>query len=243
VNPKSQSAQSKASPKSDSESPRVDWASFAPAPLIGVDEVGRGCLAGPVMAGACVLPSDYVERFASLGVTDSKLLSASRREELAQVLSAECVFALGSASAEEIDQINILQATFLAMRRALKDLDAKLGISASQGHVLVDGHQLIPGVLRQQSCFVKGDLRVLPIAAASILAKVARDRLMAEANARYPGYGFEKHKGYASAEHRRVIQELGPCALHRKTFGGVREYCSGKESPRSASQEVAPAAW
>lgn len=221
----------------------MDWASLGPAPLIGVDEVGRGCLAGPVMAGACVLPSDYVEKFAALGVTDSKLLSASRREELAEVLSAECVFALGTASAEEIDQINILQATFLAMRRALKELDARLGISPNQGHVFVDGHQLIPGLLRQQSCYVKGDLRVLPIAAASILAKVARDRLMAEAVARYPGYGFEKHKGYASAEHRRAIQELGPCALHRKTFGGVKEFCAAQEPLRSAGKTVAPAAW
>jgi ribonuclease HII len=159
------------------------------------------------------------------------------------VLSAECVFALGSASVEEIDQINILQATFLAMRRALKELDTRLGIGPGEGHVLVDGHQLIPGLLRQQTCFVKGDLRVLPIAAASILAKVARDRLLAEASVRYPGYGFESHKGYASAEHRRAIQELRPCALHRKTFGGVREYCSAEESPRGPSQVLAPAAW
>ena len=224
-----------------------DWASLAPHPIVGLDEVGRGCLAGPVYAAAAIVPLDCVERLQKLGVTDSKLLSSSKRDDLALEIQACCQVAVGFATSEEIDQINILQASFLAMRRALIALEMKHFESESgfeSAHFIVDGHQRIPmlgqGLAHekdlasrprferyakiQQTTIIKGDLRALPIAAASIVAKVTRDRLMIEAALEYPQYGFEKHKGYAAPIHRKAIEEHGPTQLHRKTFGGVREF-------------------
>lgn len=197
---------------------RVDWRAFGPEAVIGVDEVGRGCLAGPVFAAAVVLRSDEgVENY-----TDSKLLSPVRRESLsAQILAAHQV-AIAWASVEEIDELNILGASWLAMRRAI----SRLGVEA--GHVLVDGHLKIKGLEGyKQTCLIKGDLRCAPISAASIVAKVARDRLMRELDESYPGYGLGSHKGYACESHRRAIQELGPTGIHRRSFSGVKEYLKG----------------
>lgn len=201
--------------KTSLELPPVDWRQFLPAPVIGVDEVGRGCLAGPVYAAAVVFKSEKHV----LEVTDSKLISEVRREELAELIHAEHFVGIGHASVEEIDQINILQASFLAMRRALQAL------ALSSGHVLVDGHMKIPQLQGfEQTPIIKGDLRAAPISAASIVAKVARDRLMKELGLTYPDYGFEAHKGYSTAKHKESIQRVGPCQIHRKTFAGVKEH-------------------
>lgn len=192
-----------------------DWLSLSPRPVIGVDEVGRGCLAGPVFAAAVILD----DVFNIEGVTDSKLISESRREKLAALIHENAQVGIGFASVGEIDRINILQATFLAMRRALENL------SIGSGHVLVDGNQrinLLEGYV--QTPLVKGDLRALPVAAASIVAKVARDGYMRKLAEKYPVYGFEKHKGYAAPIHLAAIQANGPCVQHRSTFAGVREH-------------------
>ncbi|MGZ3772305.1 MAG: ribonuclease HII [Pseudobdellovibrionaceae bacterium] len=197
------------------EYPKVDWKEFNPTPVIGVDEVGRGCLAGPVYAAAVVFKS---EALADL-VTDSKLLSEERREELAELILKEHQVGIGSASVEEIDEINILQASLLAMRRAIENLNLKTG------HVLIDGNAKIPGLKGfEQTTFVKGDLRVAPISAASIVAKVTRDRLMKEYGVKFPVYGFEAHKGYSTPAHKENIGVHGPCEIHRKSFAGVKEH-------------------
>lgn len=212
-----------------------DWQKLSPAPVIGLDEVGRGCLAGPVYAAAVIVPAEAIVRLAEAGVTDSKLVSEKKRGGLAELIRETCYFGLGFASSQEIDEINILQATFLSMKRALVDLEARFG--HFNGHLLIDGNQKIPfrgssferpefqkwaGV--SQTTLIKGDSRALPIAAASIVAKVTRDRLMIAADEEYPVYGFKGHKGYAAEVHRNAIKEYGPTPIHRKTFGGVREF-------------------
>ncbi len=214
---------------------QYDWTSLVPQPVIGVDEVGRGCLAGPVYAAAAIVPPEHVRTLRKLGVTDSKLLTAQKRERLSIEILALCRVAVGFATAEEIDQINILQASFLAMRRALLELERNLEsapFGLETAHILVDGNQRIP--MRgtefetlstcSQTTLIKGDLRALPIAAASIVAKVTRDRMMTEAAREFPVYGFEKHKGYAALVHRKAIEEHGPSPIHRKSFSGVREF-------------------
>jgi len=158
-----------------------------------------------------------------LHLTDSKLLSEKRREELSPMIQSEHWVSVASATVEEIDELNILQASLLAMKRAVHDLEAKMGQTVA--HVLVDGNFRIPDLGRKQTPIIKGDLRCAPISAASIVAKVARDRLMKEMGLQYPGYGFEKHKGYASPIHRKAIAEIGPVlSIHRRSFGGVKEY-------------------
>jgi ribonuclease HII len=192
-----------------------DWLSVRPAPIIGVDEVGRGCLAGPVFAAAVILPAGLLIP----GITDSKLLSETRREALAEWIHDHASVGIGFASVGEIDRLNILQASFLAMQRAIENL------AVGPGHVLVDGHQQIPRLEGfRQTAVIKGDLRALPIGAASIVAKVARDTLMKKLGEKYAVYGFEKHKGYASSLHLEAIQKHGPCVHHRSTFAGVREH-------------------
>lgn len=194
---------------------KIDWREFSPAPIIGVDEVGRGCLAGPVYAAAVIFRSDLLSDL----VTDSKLLSEKRREELAEQILKEHYVGIGSASVEEIDQINILNAALLAMKRAVE----QLGVVS--GHILVDGNKKIPNLPGfAQTTIVKGDLRAAPISAASIVAKVTRDRLMKELGAQYPVYGFEVHKGYATPTHKQGILTHGPCIEHRTTFAGVKEF-------------------
>lgn len=200
---------------------KIEWKSFCKEgfSVLGVDEVGRGCLAGPVFAAAVQLIHHEHDQH----LTDSKKLSEKQREKWSEIILSEHQVGIGFATVEEIEKLNILQASFLAMRRAIASVQEKL--SFQQGLVLVDGHQKIPNLPNlEQQAFVKGDLRLAPISAASIVAKVARDRLMKELSKEYPGYGFEIHKGYATPLHREAIQKLKPTDIHRKTFGGVKEY-------------------
>lgn len=202
----------KSPPKKNKKWARVDWMTYAPFPVIGVDEAGRGCLAGPVVAGAVVLSKPLSGVF-----FDSKALTESRREELFEIIQKEHVWAVGFASVLEIDRINIFHASHLAMRRAVNALRLKSG-----GHVLVDGKFAIP-YLRgfAQTTLIKGDSRAEPVSAASIVAKVTRDRLMKDLARKFPSYGFEIHKGYGTEQHREAIQIHGACKHHRKTFSGV----------------------
>lgn len=194
-----------------------------PTPFIGIDEVGRGCLAGPVCAGVVILNDKLpVKHF-----LDSKTLSEEKREALASEIREYHHWAIGWASVEEIDEINIRQATFLAMTRALRDLEAKLKgqINVQAGTLLIDGRDRIADLKEyKQLPIIKGDQYMRCISAASIVAKVARDQLMAELAKDFPVYGFEKHKGYATETHRRAIESAKPCVHHRKTFGGVKEH-------------------
>ena len=191
-----------------------DWKSLGPNPIVGVDEVGRGCLAGPVYACAATLRFDHTLQ----GLTDSKLLSAKRREFFFDAIPFHARIGIGVASVEEIEQLNILQATFLAMRRALAKLNPD-----PHSIILVDGHQKIPKIQFEQIAIIKGDLRAEPIAAASIIATVTRDRMMEKLDDEYPGYGFKKHKGYGTSDHRQALDLLGPCREHRLSFRGVFE--------------------
>lgn len=187
----------------------VNWLNYEPAPVIGVDEVGRGCLAGPVVAAAVVLAAKSKRR----RFFDSKQLSEARREDLCAQIQAEHQWAVGFASVEEIDRINIYHASLLAMRRAVNALRLE------GGHVLVDGIARIPylrGV--EQTTLIQGDSRAEPISAASIVAKVTRDRFMKDLAGRFPHYGFEIHKGYATKFHRERLATHGPCAFHRRSF-------------------------
>lgn len=194
-----------------------------PAPLMGVDEVGRGCLAGPVVAGAVIFKSTKDIRH----YRDSKTLSEEAREELSKSIHAHHFVSIGWASVEEIDEVNILQATFIAMRRAVAGLKLQIGPPAEKmlGSVLVDGRDKIPDLgPYEQRAIIGGDEKVRLISAASIVAKVARDRFMKDLALEVAGYGFEQHKGYATSFHRQRIQEVGPCKWHRQSFAGVKEY-------------------
>ena len=185
-------------------------------PAVGLDEVGRGPLAGPVVAAAVVLPPGPLDP--RLGcLNDSKLLSESRRETLFPIiLDVAIAVGVGQVDALQIDQINILQATWGAMRAALAQVKNNLGEEVAT--VLVDGHLPLPGYRGEQWALIKGDSRSLHIAAASVVAKVTRDRQMIEWAKTYPGYGFERHKGYGTLQHRTALTTLGPCPLHRRSF-------------------------
>lgn len=190
----------------------VDYQQFNPKPVIGVDEAGRGCLAGPVFAGAVIL--NFPEKF-----WDSKSLSPQRREELAQTIKNNHCYGVGTASVEEIDTLNIHKASLLAMKRAVKNLNVK------GGHLLIDGKFAIQELTEfSQTPLIKGDQRADPIMAASIIAKTERDKLLRTFQKDYPKYMFEDHKGYATKKHKAAIRQYGPCPLHRKSFSGVREY-------------------
>ena len=176
--------------------------------ICGVDEAGRGPLAGPVFAAAVILPEGHIIE----GVNDSKKLSEKKRDLLFDKIIDECVcYSIGTASEREIDEINILQATFLAMKRAVDGLEIKPDLA------LVDGNQ-IPPVNADVLTIVKGDGKSASIAAASIIAKVSRDRYMIELAKQYPPYEFERHKGYGTKLHYEKIAEHGICEAHRKTF-------------------------
>lgn len=181
--------------------------------LAGVDEVGRGPLIGAVIAAAVILdPRRPVE-----GLTDSKKLSEKRREELDVLIRERALaWAIARAEPEEIDRLNILQASLLAMSRAVEQLAIR------PTFVQVDGNK-IPRLAIPCEAIVKGDLTVPAIGAASIIAKVARDREMVELDKRYPGYGIAGHKGYPTADHLAALQRLGPTPLHRKSFGPVKK--------------------
>ena len=182
--------------------------------IAGIDEAGRGPLAGPVVAAAVILPSQVNIP----GLNDSKKLSTKKREELFPKIQEISVF-YGVAIVNEkvIDKINILQATRLAMKQALETLKIIPGL------LLIDGNQKIDSTLNQWA-IVKGDSRSLSIAAASVLAKVTRDRIMDDYHKLYPQYEFNRHKGYGTKLHKHLIQEHGPCPIHRNTFKGVSEY-------------------
>lgn len=176
--------------------------------LCGIDEAGRGPLAGPVCAAAVILPPGLVLP----GLNDSKKLTEKKREALYDLITESALhYGIAFATVEEIETHNILGATFLAMRRAF----AQLGVEPELA--LVDGNR-DPGLAVPTRCVVKGDATCADIAAASILAKVTRDRYMLEMAERYPMYGFEKHKGYGTAAHYAAIREYGPCELHRPSF-------------------------
>jgi ribonuclease HII len=180
--------------------------------VIGVDEAGRGPLAGNVVAAAVKLKK-YVPEFEL--INDSKKLSEKKREYLFDLILENCWVGIGEASPEEIDKINILNATFLAMRRALKNLEDQ---SVELKKVLVDGNHKIREYNGEQECRIKGDATSFSIAAASIIAKVTRDREMLEADRLYPEYEFEKHKGYGTKKHREILLERGSSPIHRKSF-------------------------
>ena len=183
--------------------------------VAGIDEVGRGPLAGPVMAGVVILPPRPQGSWLD-GIRDSKVMTAAQRERSYEaILGNAWASATGEASAEEIDEIGIVPATSLAMRRALDSL------ALMPQYLLIDAFPL-PDVDIPQKAIVKGDALSLSIAAASIVAKVTRDRIMEEFDRDYPQYGFASHKGYGSAEHIRKIGALGPCPVHRYSFAPIR---------------------
>ena len=195
--------------------------------IAGLDEVGRGPLAGPVVAAAVVLPRGFAHR----DIKDSKQLTAKQRETLAPVIRAQAQsWGIGVVEVEEIDRINILKASLLAMAKAFAALRPR------PDYLLIDGNQQIPMEMLQisnrsscappqQKTIVKGDRLCLSIAAASILAKVARDAMMIELDAHYPQYGFAGHKGYGSAAHLEALRRFGPSPVHRRSFKPVRDVC------------------
>ena len=178
--------------------------------VAGIDEVGRGCLAGPVVAGAVILPRDWIPE----GLRDSKLLDAPNRERLADEIRRRSIaWSVAAVSAELIDRLNILHATVLAAMLAASRL------SVRPDALLLDGGLPLPAVRVPQRAVIDADRLCASVAAASVVAKVARDRFMVAMDARYPGYGFASHKGYTCPEHRRAILALGASPLHRRTFG------------------------
>ena len=194
-----------------------DWKTLMKeGPVIGVDEVGRGCLAGHVYAAACVL--NVKKEFEHY--TDSKLLSEKKRKLYSDQIKQDHQYCIAYATVEEIEEHNILGASLLAMKRAVDGL----GIGA--GTVLVDGNKIIPGLdpSYQQITLVKGDLRAHPVAAAAILAKVERDSYITKLGEDYPEYGFSGHKAYATKDHKEAIAKFGPSPLHRRSFKGVKEF-------------------
>jgi len=185
-----------------------------PLPFIGADEVGRGCLCGPVCAGAVVFTQKQKNLY-----LDSKVLTAQKREILSQEIHQNHLTGIAFASVEEIDSMNILQASLLALKRAVLKLNLK------KGTLLIDGKWTLPGLSHfEQVPIVKGDSKIQEISAASIIAKHFRDQLMKQLSGKYPEYGFEKHKGYPTPLHKNALKCFGPTPLHRKTFSGVKEY-------------------
>ena len=183
----------------------------------GVDEVGRGPLAGPVVAAAVILDPDKP----IVGLADSKVLSETRREALAAIIKERAIcWAIGRAEVDEIDRINILQASLVAMQRAVAALDPL------PEHVLVDGNRS-PAFHCSSQAIIKGDSKIPAISAASIIAKVARDREMCELANVYPGYGLETHKGYPTKIHIQALHALGVTAIHRKSFAPVKKILMG----------------
>lgn len=186
--------------------------------VAGIDEAGRGPLAGPVVAAAVILPPG----FELPGLTDSKKLSEKQRDKFYPLIRAQArAVGIGVATAVEIDRINILQATLLAMQRAVGRL------VELPDHLLIDGITPLPVKIPQQT-LKKGDSRSLSIAAASVVAKVVRDRIMCSLDRQHPGYGFAQHKGYGTVQHRQAIAALKPCRHHRGSFAGVKEHLEGE---------------
>lgn len=195
----------------------IETEAGAPARLVcGVDEAGRGPLAGPVVAAAVIIDMSNCPD----GLNDSKKLDASRRDELLAALESCAEIGVGIASVEEIDEINILQATMLAMTRAVASLPRAPHVA------LIDGNRCPPGLACSSRAVIGGDARALSIAAASIAAKVTRDRLMAALAETHPGYGFERHMGYGTPQHLDALSRLGPVSAHRRSFAPIRKILS-----------------
>ncbi len=194
------------------KSPNWSYEAQYNGPVCGVDEAGRGPLAGPVVAAAVILDPKNMPQ----GLNDSKKLTESRREALFDQIMATADVGLGIAEPEEIDRVNILGASLTAMQRAVSNLPAR-PIAC-----LIDGNKCPPFDIPAEA-IVKGDSKSLSIAAASIIAKVTRDRLMYLADKRFPDYGFKGHKGYPSASHREIVAHTGPCPIHRFSYAPVRE--------------------
>ena len=199
-------------------------------PVMGIDEAGRGPLVGGVYAAAVTVPlalADGLLTGAWSEINDSKKLTEKKREKLAEIIKTTpgCTWAVASASPEEIDRLNILRATHLAMKRAADEVAAKLGQGTEAVRVLVDG--LPVTTLPHAQNLVKGDAKSLFIAAASILAKTARDADCLRLERLYPGYGFAKHKGYPTKAHFEALAKLGPCPEHRRSFGPVSQLTLG----------------
>ena len=178
------------------------------AHVAGVDEVGRGPLCGPVVAAAVILDPSRIPS----GIGDSKALTPARRTALAAEIRASAIWAIGAATVEEIDRLNILQATYLAMHRALA------GLSQVPDHILIDGNRLPPGLPAPAEAVVKGDAKSLSIAAASILAKVERDGIMVDLAQQFPGYGWDRNAGYPTKDHLQALLDLGVTPHHRRSF-------------------------
>ena len=189
------------------------------SPVVGIDEAGRGTLAGPVFAAAVILP----QKFRIDGLDDSKKLSPFKREKLYKIIKDQALcFAVSYVGEKQIDKINILNASLLAMKKAL------LKLSVSPKFVLVDGNKKIPGIEIPQRCVIGGDGISASIAAASVLAKVERDRYMIRLHKKFPDYGFDAHKGYGTKAHIKAIYEFGPHNCHRMTFEPVRSCRANK---------------
>jgi ribonuclease HII len=185
--------------------------------IAGVDEVGRGALFGPVIAAAVILPSNAVAPLQQAGVTDSKLLTSMQRQQLAEQIRAVAIDCkVGMASVREIDRLNILQASLLAMRRAIVRLHPQPQLC------LIDGNQPVPNLAICQKTIVQGDRQLLTIAAASIVAKVWRDELITRLAARFPGYDLATNKGYGTPKHREALRQLGVSPQHRLSFSPCR---------------------
>lgn len=184
--------------------------------VAGIDEVGRGPLAGPVVAAAVIIDPASFPPELSEHLNDSKKLSTRKREHLAALVTAHCRFAIGEASVAEIDRLNILKATFLAMRRAVD------GLGQAIDHALVDGNRP-PPLPCTVHCVIGGDGKSLSIAAASVVAKVYRDRLMVELDHAFPGYGWARNAGYGTSAHLDALRRLGPTMHHRKSFSPVAQ--------------------
>jgi ribonuclease HII len=188
--------------------------------VAGIDEAGRGPLAGPVVAGAVIVHPEIIEKVEKMPeyrlIRDSKTLSFRQREQAYVFICENFPFGAGWSSRETIDEINILQASYLAMKKAISDLGRKL-----EGDVevlLVDGRSPIPNISKKQEYIIGGDKHVFSISAASIVAKVTRDRMMLDLHEKFPHYGFAKHKGYGTKFHFEMIEKHGPCEAHRKSF-------------------------
>ncbi len=193
--------------------PNFEFEQISPQPVCGVDEVGRGPWAGPVLAAAVILDPARIPP----GLNDSKKLSAARRDALFNEISAVAVVGIGQASVTEIDQINILQAAFLAMRRAVAAL------AVTPAFALIDGNKIPPRLPCPARALIKGDSRAQSIAAASIIAKVTRDRLMATLAASHPGYGWETNMGYGTKAHQNGLATHGVTAHHRRSFKPIHK--------------------
>ena len=185
----------------------------------GVDEVGRGPLNGPVVTACCVLPSDFVLE----GLTDSKKLSEKKRNEYAEYIKEHAIcYEIGEASAEEIDKYNIYEATKIAMKRAISKVQKKIPLE----HVLIDAMPL--DIEINTTSIIKGDSKSISIAAASVLAKVTRDKMMYELDEKYPMYGYKNHKGYPTKKHIEAIEKYGIIEGYRKTYGPVKKVLEGE---------------